>query len=113
MKKFWVIIILLIGLLIFKYFLSRHNEPPILDATEYIERIDSLESKIDSLYKVKDSTYIQIDTVYQQLNNNTKEYEKDFNTIIDNNASEDLRFFLEYIKSNRARLDSLCNNSGY
>ena len=38
MKKYWIIIILLIGLLIFQYFYLRHNEPPILDATEYIER---------------------------------------------------------------------------
>ena len=113
MKKYWIIIALLIGFLVFQYFYLKPNEQSTLDTTEYIERIDSLESEIDSLYKVKDSTYIQIDTIYQQLNNNTKEYEKDFNTIIDNNASEDLSFFLNYIGSNKARLDSLCNNSGY
>ena len=113
MKKYWIIIVFLIGLLIFQYFYTKPNKNSILNTTKYIEKIDSLESEIDSLYKVKDSTYIQIDTVYQQLNNNTKEYEKDFNTIIDNNASEDLSFFLNYIGSNKARLDSLCNNSGY
>lgn len=115
MRKYWhwIVIALLVGLIIFQYFSKKPANYPILDSTEYIERIDSLESEIDSLYKVKDSTYIQIDTVYQQLGNNTKEYEKDFNTIINNNASEDLRFFLNYIGANRARLDSLRNNSGY
>ena len=113
MKKYWIIIILLIGLIVFQYFYNKPSEPIVSDPTEYIERIDSLELEIDSLYKVKEETYIRIDTVYQKLDNNTKEYEKNFNTIVTNNASEDLSFFLNYIGANKARLDNLRNNSGY
>lgn len=113
MKKYWIIIALLIGLIVFQYFYNKPSESTVSNPTEYVERIDSLESEIDSLYKVKEETHIRIDTIYQKLDNNTKEYEKDFNTIVTNNASEDLSFFLDYIRANRARLDSLRNNSGY
>lgn len=113
MKKYWIIIVLLIGLIVFQYFYNRPSEPIVSDPTEYVERIGSLESEIDSLYRIKEETHIRIDTIYQKLDNNTKEYEKDFNTIVTNNASEDLSFFLNYIRANRARLDSLRSNSGY
>lgn len=113
MKKYWIIIILLVGALVFQYFYFKPSKQSVSDPKEFIERIDSLESEIDSLNSVRDSISCRIDTVYQKLDNNTKEYEKDFNTIISNDSSEDLRFFLGYINDNRARLDSLCNSSGY
>lgn len=113
MKKYWIIIALLAALIVFQYFYYNKPQQPISDPTEFIEKIDSLESEIDSLYKVKDSTYCKIDTVYKQLDNNTKEYEENFNTIINNDASEDLSFFLDYIRANRTRLDSIRNFAGY
>ena len=77
---------------------------------EFIEKIDSLDSKIDSIYVVKDSICEKIDTVYVRLEDNNKQYEENFNRVINNDTSEDYVFFLDYINSNRARLDSISNN---
>lgn len=113
MKKYWIIIALLVGVIIFQYFYFKPQKQVTSDPTEFIEKIDSLESEIANLSNVRDSISCRIDTVYQKLDNNTKEYEKDFNTIISNDADEDLRFFLGYINDNKHRLDSLRNSSGH
>ena len=77
---------------------------------EFIEKIDSLDSKIDIIYVVKDSICEKIDTVYVRLEDNNKQYEENFNRVINNDTSEDYVFFLDYINSNRVRLDSISNN---
>lgn len=77
---------------------------------EFIEKIDSLDSKIDSIYVVRDSICEKIDTIYVKLEDNNKHYEENFNRVINNDASEDYVFFLDYINSNRARLDSISNS---
>ena len=77
---------------------------------EFIEKIDSLDSKVDSIYVVRDSILEKIDTVYIKLEDNNKQYEENFNRVVNNDASEDYVFFLNYINSNRARLDSISNN---
>lgn len=77
---------------------------------EFIEKIDSLDSKIDSIYVVRDSICEKIDTVYVKLEDNNKQYEENFNRVINNDANEDYVFFLGYINSNRARLDSISNS---
>lgn len=77
---------------------------------EFIEKIDSLDSKIDSVYIVEDSIREKIDTVYIKLEDNNKYYEENFNRIINNDASEDYVFFLNYINANRARFDSISDN---
>lgn len=99
MKKllYWIFVILLIAIIIIQ---NNNNKPQPID--------NSVESKIDSFYIVRDSIYVQIDTVYQQLNNNVQEYEEDLNVIVNNSDDENICFFLEYIESNRSRLDSLC-----
>lgn len=71
------------------------------------ERIENIQSQVDSIYVVKDSIQERIDTVYVKLENNNKQYEKDVNHILANDANEDRMFFLEYINFNRARLDSI------
>lgn len=91
------------------YFYS--NEiPTTQNPNEFIEKIGSLDSKIDSVYIVRDSIREKIDTVYVKLENNNKQYEENFNHVINNDASEDYVFFLDYINANRARLDSISNN---
>ena len=77
---------------------------------EFIEKIDSLDSKIDSIYVVKDSICEKIDTVYVRLEDNNKQYEENFNRVINNDTSEDYVFFLDYINFNRSRLDSISNS---
>ena len=85
--------------------ISEQNHPE-----EFIEKIDSLDSKIDSVYAVKDSICEKIDTVYIRLEDTNKQYEENFNRIVNNDAGEDYVFFLDYISANRARLDSISNN---
>ena len=77
---------------------------------EFIKKIDSLDFKIDSIYIVRDSILEKIDTVYIKLEDNNKQYEKNVNNILNNDANEDYVFFLKYINSNKARLDSINNN---
>lgn len=99
----WVVFILGFGYLSYKKVSNKNPE-------EFIERIDSLDSRIDSIYIIKDSIQERVDTVYIKLQDNNKQYEEDVNRIINNDADEDCSFFLEYINSNRARLDSISNN---
>lgn len=91
------------------YFCS-DRVPATQNPDEFIEKIDSLDSKIDSVYVIRDSICEKIDTVYVKLENNNKQYEENFNRVITNDASEDYVFFLDYINANRARLDSIGNN---
>ena len=85
--------------------ISERNHPE-----EFIEKIDSLDSKIDSIYVIRDSICEKIDTVYVKLEDNNKQYEENFNRVINNDANEDYMFFLDYINTNRARLDSIGNS---
>lgn len=77
---------------------------------EFIEKIDSLDSKIDSIYVVRDSILEKVDTVYIKLEDNKKQYEENFNRVVNNDVNEDYVFFLYYINANRARLDSISNS---
>lgn len=112
-KKVLVVLFFLWAVIIFLscYFYSARKSTQ--NPEESIEKIDSLDSKIDSIYSVQDSIYERIDTVYIEIQDNQKEYEKDINDIVDNDADEDLRFFLDYISSNRERLDSISNSVGH
>ena len=105
----FVILFIILAILLFS-FCHLCSKPKSENSDEFIEKLDSLNSQIDSIYIVKDSILESIDTVYIQLNNNNKQYEKDFNRIVNNDANEDYVFFLNYINSNRARLDSIRNN---
>lgn len=98
------LILLLFGSFIIGYLLCPKKA---VVSEETIEKIDSLESKIDSIYIIKESIQERIDTIYVKLEENNKQYEKDFNNILNNDANEDFLFFLNYIDSNRARLDSI------
>lgn len=106
MKKYWIIIVILICIIIFQDFYYKPSAVYIQES-----KIDSLQVEIDSLSKIKNKTIVQIDTIYKELNIINKEYEKNFNTIINNNPSEDVSFFLNYIQLNKPRLDSI--KSGY
>lgn len=110
-RKLWLILLIVasyIGLVYVGCLLLRPKT--VQNPEESIERIDSLESKIDSIYIVKDSIQEKIDTVYIKLEENNKQYEEDFNNILNNDGSEDLLFFLDYINSNKTRLDSISNH---
>ena len=107
--KVLVVILWIATIGLFCYFYSTKSST-IQNPDEFIEKIDSLDSKIDSIYITKDSICEKIDTVYIKLENNNKQYEENFNHVINNDASEDYVFFLDYINANRARLDSISNN---
>lgn len=100
----WIVIVCL-----FCYFYL-NRVPANQNPEEFIEKIDSLDSKIDSVYVIGDSIREKIDTVYIKLEDNNKYYEENFNRVINNDASENYMFFLNYINTNRARLDSISNN---
>lgn len=110
-KKTIVLLIVLWSIFVCLFcYLFSDEVSTIKNSDEFIEKIDSLNSKIDSIYIVRDSICEKIDTVYIKLENNNKQYEENFNRVINNDASEDYVFFLDYINANRARLDSINNN---
>lgn len=109
MKKNWIIAFLVIVIILQGYFLFKPANNTISDSTEYIERIDSLESEIDSLINIREDIIERVDTIYVKLNNISSEHEKDVDIIVNNDVSEDYSFFLEYIRNNKSRLDSMYN----
>lgn len=110
-KKVLAVLVVLwvVAVCLFCYFYS-NRVPVTQNPDEFIEKIDSLDSKIDSVYVIGDSIREKIDTVYIKLEDNNKYYEENFNRVINNDASEDYVFFLNYINANRARLDSISDN---
>ena len=104
-----LVILLAAAVCLFCYFYSS-KVPTTQNPDEFIEKIDSLDSKIDSVYVIRDSIHEKIDTVYIKLEDNNRYYEENFNRIINNDAGEDYVFFLNYINANRARLDSISDN---
>ena len=108
-KKYWYIllIIALIGIIFWSY--PRGDSSPTPDVSIYVNKIDSLQSEIDSITTLRDSIDRRIDTVIVTIEKNHIQYEKDYTTIMNNTTSEDYVFFLEYIQSNKARLDSINN----
>ena len=108
----WVIITISIALnLILGYLLLiKKNEPkPTLTTTEYIERIDSLNSKLDTITEYRYIIRDRIDTVYVELEKVKVVYEKARNTVINNTTDDNLIFFREYLERNRNRRDSINN----
>lgn len=108
-KKIILVILWIAITILYCYFFRKCQVDIQTSPEESIEKIDSLGSKIDSIYIVKDSICEKIDTVYIKLEDNNKQYEENFNRVINNDANEDYVFFLNYINSNRERLDSIGN----
>lgn len=106
-KKYWYIfLIIAAGFVLWCW---PENEPSVPDVSEYVNKIDSLQSEIDSISTLRDSIDQRIDTITITIEKTHIQYEKDRTTILDNTTSEDYLFFLDYIRSNRARLDSINN----
>jgi hypothetical protein len=83
------------------------NTFPTSGIEECIEKIDSIQSEIDKLSDIKDSINQRIDTVTITIEKTHIQYEKDRTTIISNTTDEDYVFFIDYIRKNRSRLDSI------
>ena len=80
-----------------------------INSNNYIEKIDSLELEISQIEKRKDSIRLVIDTIEVSLNNNDKHYKEVKDSILNNNVTDDYLFFINYLASNRERLDSVDN----
>lgn len=106
-KKNWqILLVIAVGIILWCW---PENDPSVPDVSEYVEKIDSLQSQIDSISTLRDSIDQRIDTVTITIEKTHIQYEKDRNTILSNTTSEDYVFFLDYIRSNKARLDSINN----
>lgn len=79
--------------------IKNNNKPQLLEEKEII-----------ILYNELDSTKNEIDTIYVEINKVNDNYKKVINTIINNDSNDDFRFFIEYIGSQKQRLDSICEN---
>lgn len=106
-KKYWyILLIIAVGAILWR---CPRGDSSVPDVSEYVNKIDSLQSKIDSITTLRDSIDQRIDTITITIEKTHIQYEKDRNTILNNTTSEDYVFFLEYIRSNQARLDSINN----
>ena len=106
-KKYWyILLIIAVGVILW---CCPRGDSPVPDVSKYINKIDSLQSEIDSITTLRDSIDQRIDTVTITIEKAYIQYEKDRNIILNNTTSEDYMFFLEYIRSNQPRLDSINN----
>lgn len=110
MQKGWKII-LVISIIVNIAFTCTYffKEESQIDSTEFIERIDSLESICDSLKRNRDTIEIRIRTIDKEIEVGRREYEETRNTIINNSINDDYLFFINYLESYRERLDSINN----
>ena len=99
-KKNWqILLVIAVGIILWCW---PEDNPPVPDVSKYVE-------KIDSISILRDSIDQRIDTIKITIEKTHIQYEKDRNTILSNTTSEDYVFFLDYIRSNQARLDSINN----
>lgn len=106
-KKYWyILLIIAVGVILWQ---CPRGDSPVPDVSEYVNKIDSLQSEIDSISTLRDSIDQRIDTITITIEKTHIQYEKDRNTILNNTTSEDYVFFLEYIRSNQTRIDSINN----
>lgn len=104
-KKYWyLLLVIAVGVILWCW---PRDDSPVPDVSEYVNKIDSLQSEIDSIATLRDSVDQRIDTITITIEKTRIKYEKDRNIILDNTTSEDYVFFLEYIRDNKARLDSI------
>ena len=100
---FFIFISLALGYIVFKS--EKQVQTP-----DYSERIDSLESELSSIKSKRDSIAGKIDTTVIKIKQNEKSYKETISNIINNTTSDDYIFFINYLKWNRERFDSI-NNS--
>lgn len=111
MSKTWKVILsvsLAINLIL-GYLLYSEPVPINSNSEKFIEKIDSLESELITIQEHRDKVKEKIDTIYIQLKNVDKEYEETRNRVIANSSDDDYCFFVEYLRRNKARLDSINN----
>lgn len=106
-KKYWSILLIIAGGIIL--WCWPENDSPVPDVSKYVNKIDSLQSEIDSITTLRNNIDQRIDTITITIEKTHIQYEEDRNTILNNTTSEDYVFFLEYIRNNRTRLDSINN----
>lgn len=78
---------------------------------DMIHKVDSLNVKIDSLKLQRDTILSNIDSSKQNIGLIELQYEKDFNTIINQPVDSDSKFFTDYLSENFKRFSSGYNQS--
>ena len=105
-RKNWILF-LIIGIVIWLLWPRNNSSAP--NVNKYIEKLDSLQSHIDNISTLRDSIDKRIDTITITIEKTRIQYEKNRNTILNNTTNEDYMFFLDYIRDNVSRLDSINN----
>lgn len=77
---------------------------------QYKEQIDSLDIESQILNYKRDSISHKIDTVVIKLKENEIVYKETTHSVINNTINEDYVFFVNYLKQNKERLDSIINS---
>lgn len=111
MSKTWKVILsvsLAINLVL-GYLLYSKPVPVNSSSEQFIKKIDSLELELTTLQERRDEVREEIDTVYIELKNVDKEYAETRDRVIANSPDDDYCFFVEYLRRNKARLDSINN----
>lgn len=99
-KCFYVLIV--VSILVLGYFTFK---PKKVDSN--IKKIDSLELEISAVKSKRDSIKGRIDTTIIKIKENEKYYKETVSTIINNTTDDDYIFFINYLKFNRERYDSI------
>ena len=99
---FFIFTSLALGYILFK---------PEKQTPDYSKRIDSLESELSSIKIKRDSIAERIDTTIIKIKQNEKSYKETISNIVNNTTSDDYIFFINYLKWNRERFDSINNSN--
>lgn len=99
-KCFYVLIV--VSILVLGYFTFKSKK---VDSN--IKKIDSLELEISAVKSKRDSIKGRIDTTIIKIKENEKYYKETVSTIINNTTDDDYIFFINYLKFNRERHDSI------
>lgn len=81
-----------------------------VQAPDYLNKIDSLRFELSSIKYKRDSVKERIDTTIIKIEKNEKHYKETISNIINNTTSDDYIFFINYLKWNRERYDSISDS---
>lgn len=104
-----ILILFIINSLALGYIILKPTEKSL--NSNYSNKIDSLKSELLLIKTKRDSVNKRIDTTIVKIKQNERIYKETVNNIINNTVDDDYIFFINYLKENRERFDSINNSN--
>lgn len=101
-----IVILIIINILLCVFILNGSEK-----SERTLDRIDTLEKQILTIESKKDSVKRRIDTTVIKIEQNEKHYKEVVRIINNNTPDSNYVFFLNYLRQNKTRLDSIRNSN--